>query len=446
MKIFSLMGLLIVAIPLVAPAADAVLTGAAAYGDYTTDAPGVRRHLTADDLPPPFATPSARNTPRVVKRPEGAELKTLPGFHVGVFATGLMGPRHMIVAPNGDVFVAESAGGKVSIMRPRPGGATADTTVFADGFNQPFGIAFYPQTQPKWVYISNTDSVVRYPYKVGDLKPSGPAEVVIPNVPAGGGHWTRDLTFSADGSKLFIAVGSGSNVAETMPKKTPNEIKAWEAAHGKGAGWAAETDRAVVLSADPDGKNLKIYATGIRNCSGLTTNPANGDLWCTTNERDLLGDNLVPDYSTRVKLGQFYGWPWYYLGSHEDPRHAGERPDLKGQVAVPDVLYQSHSAPLQMAFYGAAGPGGFPAAFDGDAFVAMHGSWNRSKRTGYKVVRVRMKNGAATGEYEDFLTGFVTPDANVWGRPVGVTEARDGSLLVSDDAGNVVWRVNYGPK
>jgi glucose/arabinose dehydrogenase len=428
-------------------AAEAVLTGPAAYGDYTTDAPGVRRHLTADTLPAPFATPSSRNNPKLVKRPDGAELKTLPGFSVSVFATGLQGPRHMRLAPNGDVFVAESTGGRVSVLRARPGSATAEVSVFADGFNQPFGIAFYPQKNPKWVYISNTDSVVRYPYKAGDLKASGPAEVVIAKIPGGGGHWTRDLAFSPDDSKLYVAVGSGSNVAETMPKKSPDEIRKWEAEYGKGAGWADETYRGVVLSANPDGKDLKIYATGIRNCSGLTVNPVNGDLWCTTNERDLLGDNLVPDYSTRVRPGQFYGWPWYYLGSHEDPRHAGERPDLAGAASVPDVLYQSHSAPLQMAFYGASGGGAaFPKAYDGDAFVAMHGSWNRSRRTGYKVVRVHLKNGVPTGEYEDFLTGFVTPDANVWGRPVGVVKTQDGAMLVSDDAGNLVWRVAYTSK
>ena len=442
----------VVAAPLAASfapvsAAEAVLTGPAAYGDYTSDAPGVTRHLTADTIPAPFATGSTRNNPKLVKRAEGALPKVPAGFTVSVFATGLLGPRHMALAPNGDVFIAESNGGKISVMRPKAGGVGSDVTVFADGFNQPFGIAFFPQKNPKWVYISNTDSVVRYPYKAGDTKASGPAETVIAKIPGGGGHWTRDLTFSPDGSKLFIAVGSGSNVAETMPKKNPDEVKKWEAEYGRGAGWADETYRAVVLSATPEGKNMKIYATGIRNCSGLTTNPLNGDLWCSTNERDLLGDNLVPDYSTRVKAGQFYGWPWYYLGAHEDPRHAGERPDLIKDVSVPDVLYQSHSAPLQMAFYGAsAGASAFPKDFSGDAFVALHGSWNRSKRTGYKVVRVHMKNGTPTGEYTDFLTGFVNSDADVWGRPVGVLEAQDGSLLVSDDGGNVVWRVAHTSK
>ncbi len=427
-------------------AAEAVLTGPAAYGDYTSDAPGVRRHLAADTIPAPFASSSSRNNPKVVKRPEGASPKTLPGFSATVFASGLLGPRHMSLAPNGDIFIAESNGGKISVMRPKAGNTAADITTFADGFNQPFGIAFYPAKDPKWVYISNTDSVVRYPYKAGDTKASGPAQVVIAKIPGGGGHWTRDLAFSPDGSKLFVAVGSGSNVAEDMPKKNPDEIKKWEAEYMRGAGWAGETYRAVVLSADPDGKNMKIYADGIRNCSGLSVNPRNGDLWCTTNERDLLGDNLVPDYSTRVKAGQFYGWPWYYLGSHEDPRHAGERPDLAGKVSVPDVLYQSHSAPLQMSFYNAAGAGAFPKDYDGEAFVALHGSWNRSKRTGYKVVRVHLKNGAPTGEYEDFMTGFVNSDADVWGRPVGLAEMADGSMLVSDDAGNVVWRVTYKSK
>jgi glucose/arabinose dehydrogenase len=244
---------------------------------------------------------------------------------------------------------------------------------------------------------------------------------------------------------LFVSVGSGSNVAETMSKKSPQEIQSWEATHGLGAAWDRETDRAVVLVFDAAmPAQPVIFAAGIRNCVGLTLQPANGSLWCTTNERDALGDDLVPDYSTRVARGAFYGWPWYYIGSHEDPRLKGERPDLAGKVAVPDVLYQSHSAALGMTFYAAgAGKSAFPPSYVGDAFVAFHGSWNRSLRTGYKLVRVRMKNGEPTGEYEDFLTGFIVDDASVWGRPVATVQLADGSLLLSEDGNNIIYRISY---
>jgi hypothetical protein len=230
-----------------------------------------------------------------------------------------------------------------------------------------------------------------------------------------------------------------------MSKKTPAEIKTWEAAHGLGAAWDVETDRAAVLEFDAAAPGAAvIYASGIRNCVSLTVQPANGALWCTTNERDALGDDLVPDYSTRVKRGSFYGWPWYYIGSNEDPRLKGERPDLAGKVSVPDVLYQSHSAALSMTFYAASsGKSAFPAAFVGDAIVGFHGSWNRSLRTGYKLVRVHMKNGEPTGDYEDFLTGFVVDDAHVWGRPVATAELSDGSLLMSEDGNNVIYRISY---
>ena len=434
------------ALPLGASFADtAVRTGQAAYGDFSTDAPGVWRKITVADLPQPFATSSGRGFARQAGKPQDIQLKTLPGFSVSLFASGLRGPRRMRMAPNGDIFLAESNGGRITVLRAKPGADKVEqTSVFAEGLSQPYGIAFYPENDPRWVYVGNTDSVVRYPYKAGDLKASGPAQVVIGKVPSGGGHWTRDLAFSPDGSRLFVAVGSGSNVAETMPRKTVAEAQAWEKAHGLGAPWDEEEERAQVLSTTPDGKDVKAFATGIRNCSGLSVNPKTGDLWCTTNERDLLGDNLVPDYSTRVKAGQFFGWPWYYIGDHEDPRLAGQRPDLKGKVTVPDVLYQPHSAPLQLTFYQAAsGPGAFPKEYDGEGFATLHGSWNRNSPTGYKVVRLRLKDGAPTGEYEDFLVGPVTSGGTVWGRPVGVVEARDGSLLVSDDGGNVVWRLAY---
>lgn len=444
-----LTAVLAAALPLGAALADtAGRSGQAAFGDFTTDAPGVWRHITVADLPAPYATGSSRNMPRVEPRPADAGLKTLPGFTVSLFASSLAGPRRMRMAPNGDIFITESNGGKLTVLRARPGADKVEQiSVFAEGLNRPFGIAFFPEKDPKWVYVGNTDSVVRYPYRAGDLKASGPAEVIIPKIPTGGGHWSRDLAFSPDGAKLFVSVGSSSNYGEIMPRKTVAEAQAWDKTHGLGAPWADEEGRAQVIVATPEGKDVKPFATGIRNCSGLSVNPTTGDLWCTTNERDLLGDNLVPDYSTRVKAGQFFGWPWYYIGAHEDPRLAGQRPDLKDKVTAPDVLYQPHSASLQLMFYTAGqGAAAFPKDYDGEGFAALHGSWNRASRTGYKVVRLRLKHGAPTGEYEDFLVGFVKPDGNPWGRPVGLVQTGDGALLVSDDGGNVVWRVAYSAK
>ncbi len=244
---------------------------------------------------------------------------------------------------------------------------------------------------------------------------------------------------------MFISVGSSSNVAENMSKKTPDEIKAWEAAHGFGAAWDNEINRADILVTDPEGKKpLHTFATGIRNGVGIAVNPITGDLWTSTNERDGLGDNLVPDYVSRVKEGGFYGWPWYYMGNHEDPRKQGDRPDLAGKAIVPDVLIQAHSASLEMTFYTAtSGPALFPPEYRGDAFAALHGSWNRNSRTGYKIVRVRLNKGVPTGEYDDFLTGFGVDDRSVWGRPVGVAVAHDGALLVTEDGNNTLWRVAY---
>jgi len=260
-----------------------------------------------------------------------------------------------------------------------------------------------------------------------------------------GGHTTRDLAFSPDGKRMFVSVGSGSNVAEGMVTKGPEEIRSWEAAHGVGSSWGAETSRADILVTDPLGREpLRAYATGIRNPVGLAISPTTGALWTSTNERDELGDDLVPDYVTSVKEGGYYGWPWYYMGGHEDPRHAGERPDLAGKTINPDVPVQAHSAALEIAFYAAdSGLSAFPAEYRGDLFVAFHGSWNRNSRTGYKVVRVRFKNGVPTGEYEDFVTGFVVDEQSVWGRPVGVAVAHDGALLVTDDGGRTLWRVSY---
>ena len=424
-----------------------VPTSSTQSANWRLDAPGRLHRISASSLPAPFATPSSRNSSSVVPKPAGATILVPQGFHVDTFSAGLTGPRKMLVAPNGDILVTEMRGGRVTVLHPSSDGSrVAGTDVYLQGLKQPFGMAFYPSARnPQWLYVAETNRITRYPFQVGDVKPRGPAQIVVAQLPSGVGHSTRDIAFSPDGRRLFVSVGSGSNVAETMSKKSPAEIRTWEAAHGLGASWDVETDRAVVLEFDAAAPGTAaIYASGIRNCVSLTVQPANGALWCTTNERDALGDDLVPDYSTRVKHGSFYGWPWYYIGSNEDPRLKGERPDLAGKVSVPDVLYQSHSAALSMTFY-AAGNGkyAFPAAYVGDAIVGFHGSWNRSLRTGYKLVRVHMKNGEPTGDYEDFLTGFVVDDAHVWGRPVATVELSDGSLLMSEDGGNLIYRIWY---
>ncbi len=415
--------------------------------DWKKDVPGRVHKVDVAKLPAPFDTPSAANFPKFVPKPEGASLSVPKGFKVDVFLTGLNGPRAMRVAPNGDIFLTESQSGRVKVLRPSADGTTATAEVFAQGLLQPFGVQFYPVAgEPKWVYVAETNRIVRYAYKVGDTKASGIPEVVVQQLsPVGGGHFTRDIAFSLDGKRMFVSVGSQSNVAEDMPKKTPAEVKAWETEHGFGAAWGNEENRADVLAFEVgSNKPGKVFATGIRNCVGLTVQPKTGDLWCTTNERDMLGDDLVPDYSTRVQEGHYYGWPWYYMGKNEDPRLKGDRPDLAGKATVPDVPYQAHSAALNLQFYTAtSGKSAFPKEYVGDGFAVLHGSWNRAFRTGHKVVRVRMKNGVPTGEYEDFMVGFVADDGNAWGRPVGAIVASDGSLLISDDGSNVIYRISY---
>jgi glucose/arabinose dehydrogenase len=347
----------------------------------------------------------------------------------------------MRVAPNGDIFISETSAGRVRVLRLAADGTVAQNDIFTSGLTLPFGTSFYPLgDDPRWLYVAETDKVVRFPYRAGDTKPRGPAEVVVAELPHGGNHFTRDLVFSADGSKMFVSVGSGSNTAEGMGWLDAAALAAFIKNKPLGATWGTEAERADVLVFDPDGKNRRIFATGVRNCVGLAINPSTGDLWCSTNERDLLGDNLVPDYLTRVREGAFYGWPWYYIGAHQDPRHAGARPDLKDKVTVPDVLIQAHSASLQMMFYTGDQ---FPADYKGNAFAAQHGSWNRATRTGYKIIRAIVKDGIPTGVYEDFVTGFVVNDADVWGRPVGVAQAKDGTLLFSEDGNGTIWRVSY---
>jgi glucose/arabinose dehydrogenase len=400
-----------------------VLIGASAYGDWHSDAPGVRRKITPADMPAPYETASATRRPTVVARPAAAWPQAPPGFVVELLVGGLDDPRVIRVSPNGDIFVAESEPGRILVLRAAAGAKAAEIRTFAADLYQPFGIAFWPPgPDPRFVYVANTDNVVRFPYRAGDLQPAGPAETIVSGLPRGG-HWTRDVAFSPDGSRMFVSVGSRSNAADRLIN----------------APWQSDEGRAAVLSYTPEGKDKRLFATGLRNCVGMAVQPATGDLWCSVNERDGLGDDLPPDYLTRMHEGAFYGWPWFYIGANDDPRHSGEEPALRSRVTVPDVLVQPHSATMEMTFYNG---GQFPGEYRGDIFAAFHGSWNRAKRTGYKVVRVFLRNGQPTGEYEDFLTGFVINDRSVWGRPVGVAIAQDGSLLVSEDGNGTIWRVS----
>ncbi|MBE7210717.1 MAG: PQQ-dependent sugar dehydrogenase [Gluconacetobacter diazotrophicus] len=451
------------------------VTGEAAFADWSGEQPGVSRRITVDDLPAPAAEQSVRNQPRIVPRPANAWPVAPPGFEVTLYAGGDNGPspssdqlhsrqrgtrpaetgtfrqpRLLRTAPNGDLFVADSGGGIVFALR----GMTADGRAarverFATGLDHPFGIAFLPARDPKFIYVANTTSVVRFRYRAGDLSASGPPETVVPGLPGyaqltGGGHWTRDVVFTRDGQHMLVSVGSGSNADN--PDDHPREFH-----------------RADVLEFTPDGRFEKVYASGLRNCVGEAVEPNTGTLWCSTNERDALGNHLVPDYVTSVPEDSFFGWPWYYMGGHRDPRlplpcadgtgadpqaAAGSpdpgscrRVDLRTRVRTPDVLLQPHMASLQLAFSPPAG--NFPPGYAGDAFTAEHGSWNRNRRTGYEVVRIPMRHGVAEGRYEDFLTGFVVDDESVWGRPVGIAFGRDGSLFVSDDGSRSIWHVSY---
>ena len=453
-----------------------VVTGQAAFADWNQQQPGVRRKLTVADLPAPAPQEAVSNGPHLIARPKGAWPIAPPGFKVTLYAGGdytptaasssqnnrapsvpaapstFREPRLLRTAPNGDIFMSDSHGDKIFVLRGvGPDGKAQQISTFATGLNLPFGINFYPAgPNPAWVYVGNTDSVVRFPYKSGDLVATGPSETVVQHLPGfaqlrGGGHWTRDVVFLQDGTKMLVSVGSGSNIDN--PDETPNELH-----------------RADVLEFTPEGKFLKVYASGIRNCVGEAVNPITGQLWCSANERDNLGNHLVPDYVTSVKEDSFFGWPWYYMGGKADPRlpapcadgtaakpqastespnsKACQKIDLHTKVTTPDVLVQPHMASLEMAFYPTT-ESSFPESMRGDAFAAEHGSWNRANRAGYEVIRIPMHNGIADGSYEDFLTGFVTSDGQVWGRPVGVTFAKDGSMFVTDDGSRSVWHVTY---
>jgi glucose/arabinose dehydrogenase len=449
-----------------------LLTGQSAYTDWAQQHPGVRHKITLKDLPAPAPDEAVNNTAHIIPRPKDAWPIAPAGFKVTLYAGGdampmqradnketmqLSGgtftePRLIRTAPNGDLFLSDSGAGTVLVLRGTGAdGKAAIITKFATGLDHPFGIAFYPAENPSWVYIGNATTVQRFPYHSGDMIAKGSAQTIVANVPGyaqltGGGHWTRDVTFSKDGRFMLVSVGSGSNIDD--PDTHPREFH-----------------RADVLEYTPEGKFVEVYAHGIRNCVGAAINPVTGDLWCSTNERDNLGNHLVPDYVTSVKEGSFFGWPWYYMGGHQDPRLPQpcangtgpdmqapaltaeqaancKRVDLSKQVATPDVLVQPHMASLEMVFYPLEKKQ-FPSAFDGDAFAAEHGSWNRKNRAGYEVISIPMQDGHATGEYDDFLTGFVTKDGLVWGRPVGVAVGKEGDLFVTDDGSRSVWRVTY---
>jgi glucose/arabinose dehydrogenase len=409
--------------------AQTTLSGKAAVdADWTHDAPGVRHLITAADMPPPYQTESVTNDASVVDAPADAKLRVPEGFKIEQYAAGFSDPRYLLTAPNGDIFVTESRSNEIKVLRDSDGDGRPDQTeTFTKArLNKPFGIAFYPPgAEPQFLYVANTDGVIRFPYRNGDLKARGEAEKLAAELSEGGllhggGHWTRDITFSADGKKMYVSIGSKSNVSDDEE----------------------EANRARIFEFNPDGTGQKVYAWGVRNAVGIKFRPGSDDLWMSVNERDKLGDGLVPDYISRVEPGGFYGWPWYYIGAIQDPRHEGKKPELAEKSLVPDVLLQSHSASLNMCFYDGEQ---FPAEYRGDIFAAFHGSWNKARRTGYKIVRVPLDKatGKALGYYEDFVTGFVLPDGKVWGRPVGVTVAKDGSLLFSEDGNDTIWRVSY---
>jgi glucose/arabinose dehydrogenase len=467
-----------------------LLTGQAAFTNWADEHPGVRHKITLGDLPQPNPAEAVNNGPDVVPRPADAWPTAPAGFKVTLYAGGdskplerkdatqhmkmsagtFTQPRLIRTAPNGDLFLADSGAGKIIVMRGvTPDGKAAHLETFASNLDHPFGIAFFPLIDPKWVYVGNATTIQRFPYHSGDLHATGPAQTVVPNIPGyaqltGGGHWTRDVVFTKDAAHMLVSVGSGSNVDDADTH-------------------AREFHRADVLEFTPDGHFVEVYAHGIRNCVGEAINPTTGSLWCSTNERDNLGNHLVPDYVTSVPEGSFFGWPWYYMGGHEDPRlpqpcsnGTGPNPqlsaplsdaaakdckrtDMSAKVKTPDVLVQPHMASLEMLFYPTHFPINvgepsaesappinihpFPVSYAGGAFAAEHGSWNRANRAGYNVIYIPMQDGHATGEYDDFLDGFVTKDGQVWGRPVGVTVANDGSLFVTDDGSRSVWHVTY---
>ena len=376
--------------------------------------------ISAKNLPKPFDTKSSVKPSKKIPQPVDAKLFVPKGFKVNVFAEGdFNNPRMMALAPNGDIFVADSRANAVIILRDKnKDGVSDERFTFAENLSQPFGMAF----SGNYFYVANTDSVVRFQYKTGQTKADSAPEKLIELTEGGyNQHWTRNIIFSPDGKKMYVSIGSSGNVD-------------------------VETDarRAAINEYDPDGRSHRIFADGIRNPIGLAFNPATKELWTAVNERDGLGDDLVPDYVTSVKDGGFYGFPYFYLGENIDPRREKDIANIRlKKPTVPDVLVTAHSAALGMVFYDGKM---FPKEYQGDAFVALHGSWNRSPLTGYKIVRVRFKNGKLVSNgYEDFLTGWLPNETSseVWGRPVGLLVNTDGSLLICDDGADKIWRVSY---
>lgn len=377
-----------------------------------------RYHIRPSDLPPAYATQDAEEPPTIIPRPADAKLVMPPGFSIDTYAEDdFEMPRELALAPNGDVFVSDSSSGRLIILRDTNRDGKADERfIFASGLSQPYGMAFWKG----FLYVGNTDAVVRFRYKTGQTKAEGRPEKIA-DLPGRGyrQHWTRNLVFSPDGSKLYVTVGSESNVdVEKHPM------------------------RAAISEFNPDGTGFRVFASGLRNPLGVAFYPGTNKLWAAVQERDRIGDDLVPDYVTSVKEGAFYGWPFAYAGRTEDPRRKGERPDLVEKTIDPDVLIQAHSAVMDLVFYEG---NMFPEEYRGDAFVSLHGSWNRNKRTGYKIIRIRFQDAKPVGGYEDFIMGWMLGPQNreVWGRPVGLLVLEDGSMLIPDDGANKIWRVSY---
>ena len=320
---------------------------------WRSDAPGVVHSIKRSDLPrnvTPTDPEGSLAKPVTVVQPRSGDLPNVPnGFAVEVLASGLNKPRTLRVAPNGDIFLSETGSGRVLVIR---GNSTAPAIpeVFAENLDRPYGIVFHPAMNPHHVYVAAANQVVRYPYQSGNVRAGGPAEIVIDNIPTKR-HWTRDLALSRDGSRLFVSIGSASNLGFTMPEKTAKEILAHEKIHGRGAAWGEEENRGVVRELNLRTMKLRNYAIGLRNCSGLAMQPGTNNLWCVVNERDHLGPSLVPDFMARVNDGNFFGWPWYYLGGNSDPSMKGKRAGVKTSIRVPEVLFQAHSSALSLAFY-----------------------------------------------------------------------------------------------
>ncbi|MBI4968714.1 MAG: PQQ-dependent sugar dehydrogenase [Rhodospirillales bacterium] len=380
--------------------------------------PGQRFQLAPTDLPRPGATASVANSSQIIHRTAEMKPQVPAGFTVTLFAQGLRHARWLAVAPNGDVFLAEPGAGRITVLRDGDGDGVAEVReTFAEGFERPHGLAFHNDA----LYVADTEAVWRLDWRPGRTRNAEKPKRITPPgaLGEGYGHWTRNLAFHPDGTRFFVAVGSQANIAEE------------------------EAPRATVMEFKIDGSGGRVFASGLRNAVGIAFRPGSADLYVVVNERDGLGDGLVPDYFTRLVEGGFYGWPYSYIGANPQPNFANRRPDRVASALVPDLLFRSHSAPLGLAFNSSES---FPPEMKGDAFVALHGSWNSSQPEGYMVVRVPMKDGKPLGHYEAFATGFLLGSQGgrpqVWGRPVGLAFDSQGGLLIADDAAQVIWRVS----